>query len=205
MRKIDTSEQTDQRAIFLLAEHFGIVSESQIAEARESAAEGETACEVLCRLNFIDASDWMYLRKRVSDILEDLDDQRPSLQPRSVQSAVDHQDSMHEDLTENQVSGPTSNAFSPRNFRRPGVEEPQTIRRPPPATGEAFLDVEFFDDDVHPPTADEDTAVPEAAPSLLERCVDGVINLVWPILERYPAPITILVVIAIFTLAWYVL
>lgn len=79
MRHIDTSHFSDQNAIFALVEHFGLVSDSQTAEAQREIMDDETAYAVLHRLGFVDASDLTYLRKRMSDLVEELDGERAKL------------------------------------------------------------------------------------------------------------------------------
>lgn len=73
MQQLEATKESEQQAILMLAEHFGIVSPIQISQAQELMRDGSSALEALTKQESIDASDLNFLKRKLSDLCLELD------------------------------------------------------------------------------------------------------------------------------------
>jgi hypothetical protein len=88
MQQLEATKESEQQAILMLAEHFGIVSSIQISRARELMSDGSSAIEALTKHQSIDASDLSFLRRKLSDLCLELERGQAKLSPDSAADGI---------------------------------------------------------------------------------------------------------------------
>ncbi|MFN3193667.1 MAG: hypothetical protein ACE361_24350 [Aureliella sp.] len=79
MQSLDSTEEVNQLAILLLAEHYGIISSVQSEQVRAALVQGGDVCQHLTELGIADTSDLTLLRRKLADLQDDLGSEQTRL------------------------------------------------------------------------------------------------------------------------------
>ncbi|MFK7738301.1 MAG: hypothetical protein AB8B50_19915 [Pirellulaceae bacterium] len=123
MQQLEATKESEQHAILMLAEHFGIVSPLQTSQAQESMRDGSSAIEALTKQESIDASDVNFLRRKLSDLCFELDRGQGKVRPDPVSDASVSVSKSFEDATYLQTQfEDDAEVVEEENDWQPGIE-----------------------------------------------------------------------------------